>query len=194
MSKVSTLADEAGGTRRLTLKIQHTDCWMLEVSEQTAAGAIAHTVYNTPQDTVKGHFTVYADHVADIDDFVETARESRLTDSITELSPRHEFDKDTSNIGNTTREIIVEYDPDNSMTDSLLEYGFVHDAPVRVNDGWEHWPVIDTGEGNLDERLRSLEAEKDAEILVTKVAAVSKAEGDISHREDRLSDRQREVM
>lgn len=194
MSENMISEEEPAGTTRLTLKIQHADCWTLEVTEETAAGIVAHTVYNTPQDTVKGHFTVFADHIAEVTEFIETARESRLTDSITELTPRHEFDKNSSNIGNTTREIMVEYDPDNSITNALLEYGFVHDAPVRVNDGWEHWPVIDTGEGDLDDRLGSLEAAKDAEITVTKISSVTKAEGDISHRTDRLSDRQREVL
>lgn len=194
MSKTTIVEEESGGTRRLTLKIQHPDCWTLEVTEETDAGTIAHTVYNTPQDTVKGHFTVFADYVEDINEFIEVARQSQLTDTLTVLSPRHEFDKNSSNIGNTTREIMVEYDPDNSITNALLEYGFVHDAPIRINNGWEHWPVIDTGEGDLDERLRSLEEQKDAEITVTKISSVAKAESDISHRKDRLSDRQREVL
>lgn len=194
MLKDTTTPKEANGTTRLMLKIQHPDCWTLEVSEKTAAGMIAHTVYNTPQDTVKGHFTVYADRVDELDEFVKTATESRLTDSVSELSPRHEFDKDASNIGNTTREIMVEYDPDNSMTDALLECGFVHDAPVRVNNGWEYWPVIDTEDRDLKERLRSLEEQKDADIVVTKIASVSKTQNDVSHQQNRLSDRQREVL
>ena len=155
MSDVETTPAETNGTTRLTLKLQHPNCWTLKVTGETAAGIVAHTVYNAPQDTVMGHFTVYADRVDEIDEFVRTARESRLTDSVSELSPRHGFDKDVSNVGNTTREIVVKYDPDNSMTDSLLGYGFVHDAPVRVDDGWEYWRVIDTDDRDgLKERLR----------------------------------------
>ena len=195
MSKSDTLSGEAGGTTRLTLKIQHPDCWTLEATEETSAGMVAHTVYNTPQDSVKGHFTVYADQVGDTEELIRTARDSRLTDSLSELSPRHEFDKDTSNIGNTTREIMVKYDPENSMSDSLLSYGFVHDAPVRVDNGWEYWPVVDTNNRNgLKKRLRSLEEDKNADIVVTKVASVSEAKSDVSHQQDRLSNRQREVF
>lgn len=195
MSKVSTSSEETNGTTRLTLKIQHPDCWTLEATEETVAGIVAHTVYNTPQDSVKGHFTVYADRVDEVDEFIRTARNSRLTDSVSELSPRHEFDNNSSNVGNATREIMVKYDPENSMSDSLLGYGFVHDAPVRVDDGWEYWPVIDTDDRDgLKERLRSLEEEKDAEIIVTKVASVSETESDVGHQQDRLSNRQREVF
>lgn len=183
------------GLTRLTLKIQHPDCWTLEVTEKADAGMIAHTVYNTPQDTVKGHLTVHATRVEHVDTAIEQARASQLTDSVSELSPRHTFDKDASNIGNTTREIMVEYDPANSMTDALLEYGFVHDAPVRVNDGWEYWPVVDTNEaGELQSRLQRLADEKDAEITVTKVTATSRSETTVSHRKSQLSKRQREVF
>lgn len=195
MSKVDARPNGVIGTTRLTLKVWHPDCWTLEVTDETEAGVIAHTVYNTPADTVKGHFTVYADRVDEIDEFIETARDSRLTDSVSELSPRHEFDKDVSNVGNTTREIMVEYDPENSMTDSLLAYGFVHDAPVRVDNGWEYWPVIDTdGRDELQERLAALEAEEDADIVVTKVASVSDTKNHVAHQQDKLSNRQREVF
>ncbi|ELZ84620.1 bacterio-opsin activator-like protein [Haloferax elongans ATCC BAA-1513] len=195
MSKVGTPSGGFAGTTRLTLKIRHPDCWTLEVTEQTNAGIVAHTVYNTPGNTVKGHFTVYADRIEDIDEFIQAARSSRLTDSVSELSPRHEFDKDTSNIGNTTRELVVEYDPANSMTDLLLAHGFVHDAPVRVDNGWEYWPVIDTeGREQLKERIDALETEADAEIIVTKVTSVVDAKNHVKHRQDRLSNRQREVF
>lgn len=90
---------------------------------------------------------------------------------------------------------MVKYDPENSMTDSLLGYGFVHDAPVRVNDGWEYWPVIDTNDQKgLKERVQSLEEEKDADIVVTKVASVSETKSDVNHQRDRLSNRQWEVF
>jgi predicted DNA binding protein len=195
MSNVTTDRARANDTTRLTLKIQHPDCWTLEVTDETTAGIVAHTVYNTPQETVKGHFTVYADRTDDIDEFVRTARDSRLTDSVSELSPRHEFDRDASSMGNATREIMVQYDPDNSMTNSLLEYGFVHDAPVRVDDGWEYWPVIDTGDRErLRERLRSLESDEDADVVVTKIGSVSEPDAEVDRRQDRLSNRQREVF
>lgn len=195
MSKVDAHQSGVTGTTRLTLKIWHPDCWTLEVTDSTDAGMIAHTVYNTPADTVTGHFTVYADQVDQIDEFIERTRESQLTDSVSELSPRHEFDKNVSNAGNTTREIMVEYNPENSMTDSLLAYGFVHDAPVRVDNGWEYWPLIDTNQRDeLEERLAALEDEKGAEIEVTKVASISNTTNQIEHQQDKLSNRQREVF
>lgn len=161
MSKACTPTGRTAGATRLTLKVWHPDCWTLEATEEANAGVIAHTVYNSPGEIVKGHFTVYADRIDDIDELIDAAKQSRLTDSVVELSPRHEFDKDISNIGNTTREIMVEYNPDNSMTESLLSHGFVHDAPVRVYNGREYWPVIDTNERNgLEERLDSLRDEK----------------------------------
>ncbi|WP_424009464.1 helix-turn-helix domain-containing protein [Haloferax denitrificans] len=195
MSNASAPTSELTGPTRLTLKVWHPDCWTLEVTENVDAGVTAHTVYNTPEDTVKGHFTVYADRVEDIDDFVRATERSRLTDSVSELSPRHEFDNGASNVGNTTRELMVEYDPENSMTDSLLSHGFVHDAPVRVDDGWEYWPVIDTADrDDLRERLDSLEAANQAEIIVTKVTSVAGAKNHVSHQLDKLSNRQREVF
>jgi len=182
-------------TTRLTLEIWHPNCWTLEVTEAVDAGIVAHTVNNVPGDTVQGHFTVYADRITSVDELIEAARRSRLTGSVTELSSRREFEKNVSNIGNTTREIVVEYDPANSIAGALLSRGFVHEAPVRVHDGREYWPVIDTEERDgLEDRLESLREEKDADVSVTKVASVADPRHHVVHQQSKLSNRQREVL
>jgi len=183
------------GARRLTLSIWHPDCWTLEVTDETDAGMIAHTVYNGPEDTIKGHFTVFADETSDIDDLVASARASPLTDDVVELSPRHVFDANRSNVGNTTRQLMVDYDPDHTMIETLLEHGFVHDAPVRIADGREHWPLTDThGQGDLTERIDALREAADADITVEKVTTTADTAHTKAEARDRLSSRQREVF
>ena len=181
--------------RRLTLSVWHPDCWTLEVTDETDAEMIAHTLYNGPEGTIKGHFTVFADRVSDIDDLVANARASPLTDSVVELNPRHVFDEGRSNVGNTTRQLMVDYDPDHTMIETLLKHGFVHDAPVRIADGREHWPVTDTvGGSDLSARIDALREESNADVTVEKVTTTA----DTTHTESqglgRLSSRQREVF
>lgn len=189
-------ASTEGGTTdtQLTLTTKYPSCWTSEVSEDMKAGALAHTMYHTSHETVKGHYTVYANRLTEISNFVKTARDSRLTNSLTELSSRHKFDQNILERSNTTQEILVEFDPASSITDELLEYGFVSNGPVQIDNGWESRDVVDTGDKEINERLRSLESETGANVVVDKTGAISNISEDISQQQDLLTDRQREVL
>jgi predicted DNA binding protein len=180
---------------RMTLEIEHPDCWTLIATKQTDCGLIAHTVYNSSGDAVKGHFTAYADNTEEIERLVEIARDLDLTESVVVMKKRHDFTSQRSSLGNTTRELFVKYNPQNSMSDALLSMGFMHDAPVRVYDGKEYWPVFVTADRkSVRRRLDFLREEKSAEITVTKIMSEPEFGANGTADSVRLSKRQREVF
>lgn len=186
---------EEQGAVRLTLEIWHPDCWTLEATERTECGLVAHTVYNTQSDAVKGHFTVFADTSEELDEFVEEVQDNELTESVMVTNKRHDFTERKSNLGNTSRELFVQYDPQNSMSDELLSLGFIHDAPVRVNDGKEYWPVVVTADRkSVNQRLDVLEEEKGAEINVIKIMSDPEFGSEPAPKAEQLSQRQREMF
>jgi predicted DNA binding protein len=179
----------------LTLSIWHPDCWTLEVTEQTAAGLLAHAVYNTPEENVKGLFTVYGDSVADVEDLIEATRESELTESVLELRERYNTGSSASTPGNTTREMFVEYDVDNTISDGLVSRGFIHNEPVRVRHGREYWPVFFPGDrDDVSGHLDDVRNEYDAEVEVTRITSSGRNNTEALRRMDRLSESQREVF
>jgi len=183
------------GGLQLTLSIWHPKCWTLEVTDETAAGLLAHGVYNTQNQNVKGLFTAYADSISDVEELIEATRDSELTESVLELRERHGATGTGSPPGNTTRELFVEYDPDNTISDSLLSRGFIHNDPVRVRHGREHWPVFfpgtrDEAEAAIDE----IREERDADVEVTRITSAGGSNPQQLRRMDRLSDSQREAF
>lgn len=180
---------------RLTLEIQHPNCWTLKATEQTDCRLIAHTVYNSSGDAVKGHFTAYADETDDVEELVEVARNLDLTESVVGMNKRHDFSERASRLGNTSRELFVEYDPQNSMSDALLSMGFIHDAPVRIHDGHEYWPVFVSADREaIRRRLDFLREEKEAEIAVTRIVSDPDFGTTDPAASKRLSKRQREAF
>lgn len=194
MSSTSSTATTNGadGTR-LALEIWHPDCWGLQATEAVDAGLLVHTVHRTVDETVKGHFTVYADATAQLDEFVAFADESPLTHSTVELGQRPT--SVAPDPGNATRELFVEYEPEHSISDALVSHGFIHDASVRVERGLEHWPVfVADGRTEIRNRLEAIRAETDAEISISRVATPDGGSSETVDRTDNLTPRQREAF
>ncbi|MFC6824113.1 helix-turn-helix domain-containing protein [Halopelagius fulvigenes] len=187
--------DDLHGSRsRLTLEIWHPNCWTLEVTEETPAGLLAHTVFNAANDRVKGHFTAYGDTTAAVDELVAAAEQSPLTHSVVEMQRRHDF-RGRTPPGNTSRELFVEYDPENSMSDVFIANDFVQSAPVRVFDGREYWSLfVDDDREGVRRRLDAVREETNADITVTKITRADAGVDAATWRTDELSGRQREVF
>ncbi|MFD1562718.1 helix-turn-helix domain-containing protein [Haloarchaeobius amylolyticus] len=191
-SSTTTAARTTDGTR-LTLEIWHPDCWGLQATESVDAGLLVHTVHRTVDETVKGHFTVYADTTAQLDEFVAFTEASPLTHSTVEVGKRPA--STAPHPGNAARELFVEYAPEHSISDTLVSQGFIHDASVRVEGGVEHWPVFVADDREaIRNRLETVRAEIDAEISISKIASADGAAPDSTDRLDRLTPRQREAF
>lgn len=180
---------------QMTLSVWHPDCWTTEVTDETSAGLLAHGVYNTQDSSVKGLFTAYADSIDAVEEVVALARESPLTDSVMELEGRHGSRGRACLPENTTRDLFVEYEPDNSITESFTKRGFIHDEPVRVRHGREHWPVFFPGSRDEAESLLAeIREREDAEIEVKRITTAGHGSSQELRRIDRLSDSQREAF
>lgn len=181
---------------QLTLEVWHPNCWTLEVTDETDAGLIAHTVYNATDGRIKGHFTVYGDSLEAVDELVRAATESTLTSSVAEMQRRYEYEHQGATPGNTTKDLFVEYDPKHTISDAFASHGFLQEAPVRIHDGTEYWSVFvdESDRDRLHERLDDIRRQTDAEIDVTKIHSHEYRSNDVRHRVDALSKRQREIF
>lgn len=178
---------------RLRLKIWHPDCWTLQVTESTEAGLIADGVYIIDS-AVKAHLVAYADQNTQIEDLIEEVRRSPLTESVAEMKKHYDFGVTSTSPGNATRELIVTYQPTNSIHDALVSRGFIPDEPIRVKDGYEYWTVVfDGNRSEVQPRLDEIREEMDAEIDIQRMERPEALSSD-GNQFDELSERQREVF
>lgn len=178
---------------RLQLKIWHPNCWTLQVTDQVPAGLIADGVYLVDS-KVKTHLVSYADRTEDIDELIEAARDSPLTESVAVMEKNYDFGIRRSPPGNATRELLVTYEPPNSIHDAFVSNGFIPDEPIRVKDGYEYWTVIHNGRRtDVTERLDEIREEKDAEIDIWGIEETDILQGS-GAQFDELSERQREIL
>lgn len=190
---VSRPPDEVDWATQLTLRIWHPDCWTLESTAAADAGLIAHGVY-LHDSVVTARLTAYADTTADIDNLVAEIEGSELTRSVARINEYFNPNVWTDAAGNATEELLVEYDPHNSIHDAFVSRGFVPDEEIRIHDGYEYWTVIISERREvIQRRLDAIREEMDAEITIE---GMKSAETNSCHDAptSRLSERQREVF
>ena len=191
--------DQWAGTR-LTLDLWHPGCWAIEATRETDGGVLAHAIYDSPTTTedapnsVNGLFTAFADTTDSLEALLDAIRSSDRAGELFELQQR--FDRARDVPGNVVREFFLEYDPGDMVCPTLLEHGFIHSAPVRIEDGREQWQVCYTGEQrDISESLDGVRAGADAEVEVESIS--SSGAGTRPPRErrlDTLTPTQREVF
>ncbi|WP_277554318.1 helix-turn-helix domain-containing protein [Halobaculum limi] len=183
---------------RLTIDLWHPNCWAIEATEQTGGGVLAHAIYDTPKmapESVNGLFTAFGDTNEEVEQLLETIRASEHAGEILELQERFGRARDAP--GNVVREFFLEYDPNDMVCPTLLRHGFVHSAPVRIEDGREEWQLCFTGErSEMETALDAVRADAGAEVSVVSITA-SDGPATRSEREQRLdtlTPTQREVF
>ncbi len=174
---------------RVTLDIWHPDCWTLEVTEGMGGGLLGHGVYAI-DGLATGRFTVYGETTAAVEELVDAARDSPLTDSIWEADAQPTT---TPVPGSASRALVVQYERENSINDALVSRGFIPDEPVRMADGRECWTVlVDASREAVGERVETIREEMDAEVRIEHLTTAYSASGVLPT--DDLSERQREAF
>jgi len=191
-------ASISGGTR-LTLDLWHPGCWAIKATAEVGGGVLAHAVYNSPKSaatpsSVTGLFTAYGEDDAEVDQLLETIAESPYAGDLQQIQDRFGRARDAP--GNVVREFLLEYDPDDMVCPTLLENGFIHSAPVRIEDGREEWQVCFAGDrSETSAALENVRESAGADVSVAAITtgtdpATSKRE----QRLDDLTDAQREAF
>lgn len=189
-----------GGTTWLTLDLWHPNCWAIKSTDKTSGGVLAHSIYTSPKTDgnhrgkVKGLFTAFADDEAAVNELLEEIRNSEHSGELSELQER--FGRERNAPGNVVREFFLEYDPNDMVCPTLLEHGFVHNAPVRIENGREEWQVCFVDErSEIDDALDRVRNQAGAEVTVdsitTSEAAATTAR---DQRLDTLTAKQRDVF
>ncbi|WP_276259772.1 helix-turn-helix domain-containing protein [Haloglomus litoreum] len=187
-------------TTRLTLDLWHPNCWAIEATGETSGGVLAHAIYNSPRtdgdspSSVRGLFTAFGETEAEVERLLDAISESEYAGDLSELQER--FGRERSAPGNVVREFFLEYDPADMVCPTLLEYGFVHSAPVRIEDGREQWQVCFVDErSQIEDALDRVREQAGAEVEVDSITTGET--GGLTPRDQRLDTltvQQREVF
>jgi predicted DNA binding protein len=186
-----------GGTR-LTLDLWHPNCWAIEATAEVGGGVLAHAVYNSPKtdatpSSVTGLFTAYGDTDAEVEQLLATIEESRYAGDLLQVQDRFGRARDAP--GSVVREFLLEYDPDDMVCPTLLEHGFIHSAPVRIEDGREEWQVCFAGDrSETRDALDGVRDDAGAEVTVAAITSSESGQGTHEQRLDTLTAAQREVF
>jgi len=194
-----SFSPQVQGTR-LTLDLWHPNCWAIEATGQAPGGVLAHAIYNSPQTVggrsgpVRGLFTAYGPDSAAVEDLLEIVSESDRAGELMELQER--FGRERNAPGEVVREFFLEYDPGDMVCPTLLENGFVHSAPVRIEDGRERWQVCFAEDrSELEGALDAVREQADADVTVDAITTgESSDQSPRDHRLDTLTATQREVF
>ena len=189
--------DGVAGTR-LTLELWHPNCWAIEATTQAEGGVLAHAIYTTPKTTresVNGLFTAYGDSDADVEALLEAVRESPHAGPVRELQERFGRHTQGTPPGSVVREFFLEYDPRNMICPVLLEHGFVHSAPVRIEEGREFWEVCFAGSRrDIEPSLDGVREDADANVTVSRITSVETVDTERDHHMPTLTPTQQEVF
>lgn len=177
----------------MDLKVWHPDCWTLQVTDDTYGGIVSDGVYRVGTD-VMAHVMIYGDSNREVADLQGSIEDSPLTTKVWGMERRFEFADGTGPPGNAVRELLVAYEPGNSIHDPLVSRGFIPAEPIRVKGGYEQWTVLaEPNRQDISGLLSTIEDNEGAEIEVTRIETV-REENHAADPSDGLSERQREVF
>lgn len=183
---------------RITLELWHPNCWAIESTERVGGGILAHAIYNAPTtegESVNGLFTAFGQTTDEVETLIDEIRESPLAGEVLGLQERFGRRESSSLPGNVVREFFLEYDPEDMICPTLLEHGFVHSAPVRIEDGQEYWEVGFAGDRDgIETAIDRVCEDGNAEVSVETVTSTPTGESERKHRMDALTNTQREVF
>lgn len=180
-------------TTQVTLKVWHPHCWTLKTTKAADAGLIAHGVYRF-DGIVSARLTAYGNTSRDIDELVQRIRESELTETARRIDKYFNPTLQTQAAGNATQELLVEYEPENSIHDPFVSRGFIPEEEIRVHDGYEYWTVIiSASRTEIQNRLDEIRRDMNAEITIEGMK--SPQTNTVQNQPtEHLSERQREVF
>ena len=193
---MSTDRSRVHGTR-LTLELWHPDCCAIEATGRLDGGILAHAIYTAPTtegQSVNGLFTAYGETTAEVERLLAAIDDSPLAGDVLELQERF-GGGETPAPGNVVREFFLEYDPGVMICPTLLAHGFVHSAPVRIEDGRELWEVCFAGDRDgIEAALEGVSEDGRADVSVERITTRAAGESEYKRRMDTLTAAQREAF
>ena len=190
--------DSRAGTR-LTLDLWHPNCWAIDATREVSGGVLAHAIYNSPTTelrsaSVNGLFTAFGDSAEEVETLLDQIDASPHSGELLELQER--FGVGHAAPGNVVREFFLEYKPGDMVCPVLLEHGFVHSAPVRIEDGREVWEVCFAGDrSSIEPSLDGVREDSGADIDIKRITAAGEVrQPERQRRLASLTPTQREVF
>lgn len=174
----------------VTVDLWHPECWTLRTTGETDAGLLGRrTVLHDGVGI--GAFEVHGESRDAVDALVEAARDSSLTEAVTDLASP---EGPAGSTGPVTRGILVEFDPGPSIRSAFTDRGFLHAGPTRHEGGRERRSLVArTDRPSLGRAIDEVETAYDADVEVVRVRAAA-SDGTDDRPAARLSPRQREAF
>jgi predicted DNA binding protein len=181
----------------LTLDLWHPNCWAINSTERLPGGVLAHAIYDDPSigsQSVNGVFTAFGETEDEVEALLDEIESSPLTGTLNELQTRFDTRRRQIAPGAVSREFFLEYDPNDMICPQLLQHGFVHSSPGRIENGRESWDVCYAGDREeIEPKIEDICDQTGADINITRIRSTD-AGTEQTRVLDRLTSSQREVF
>lgn len=176
----------------VTVDIWHPDCWTLDVTDKTDAVLLGHgtTAHGTG---VAGRYEIHGESHDAVEALIAATHESKLVEEASTLPPSTSGAATASTP--STRDFLVEFDPEPSIRKAFNTRGFIHQSPSWHENGRERRTLLARADRHTVQReLDDIEAAYDADIELQTITTVTPPNSSHEPIADRLSPRQREAL
>jgi len=184
VTRVSDPGEEVS-YKQVELHLWHTNCWMLEVTEDMPDTHILEKSLYPTDEQVKADLLLVSDGEAPITEFIEAIDDHEAVDEVAVLKQSAERAR-----------AVVNYDRNTSIVPDIVNSEFMPVEPVYITGGVEYWTVLVRAD-RLGDVVESMREEYDVDI-----DAIHQADPQenvefadfVDQVYDRLSDRQTESL
>lgn len=152
VTRVSDSEDGEVSYKQVELTLWHSDCWMLEVTDDFPDTHILEKSLYPTDEQVKADLLLVSDGEVPILEFIEAVDDHAAVDEVAVLKQSEERAR-----------VVVNYDRGTSIVPDIVNSEFMPVEPVYITDGLEHWTVLVKAD-RLGEVVESMRAEYDVDI------------------------------
>jgi predicted DNA binding protein len=185
---VTRVADPDDGDvsyKKVELHLWHTNCWMLEVTDDLPGTHVLEKSLYPTDEQVKADLLLVSDGGVPIAEFIEAIDDHTAVDEVAVLKQSEERAR-----------VVVNYDRNTSIVPDMVNSEFMPVEPVYITGGVEYWTVLVKAD-QLGDEVESMREEYDVDI-----DAIHQADPEenvefadfVDQVYDRLSDRQTESL
>jgi len=152
ITRVSETDEDDITYKQVELTLWHSDCWMLEVTDELPDTHVLEKSLYPTADQVKADLLLVSDGDIPIGDLIAAVDAHCAVDEVAVLKQSAERAR-----------VVVNYDRDTSIVPDIVNSEFMPVEPVYITDGLEHWTVLVKAD-RLGEVVEAMRAEYDVEL------------------------------
>ena len=180
---------------QVTLDVWHPDCWGITSTDQVGSGLVGHGASVNGKSGFE-RCTIYADSSEHVQQAIDVAKESSFIKTIEQISDIPSTSSLRGQIGQSARDVFIEYDATEGMGSAFLSQGFVLDGSYRIDDGVETWDLlVYATRQSFNRTLDAIQQDREADISLTRISPATRGGQPATARpRDELTARQHEAI